>query len=62
MDFTKLDYILEHIAAQNGLPAETVLERWLERRQVSDPDRWRSLDGIPCIVGGLSALLGEFDG
>lgn len=60
MDFTKLDYQLEHIASQNGLPAETVLEKWLEKRQVSDPDGWRSLQDIPCIIGGLSALLGEF--
>jgi hypothetical protein len=62
MDFSKLEYSLQRIASKHDLPAETVLERWLEQRGVSDPDGWRELDGIPCIVGGLVALLGEFRG
>ncbi|KAG1719197.1 uncharacterized protein EDB91DRAFT_1257842 [Suillus paluster] len=62
MDFSKLDYALECIALQHKLPAQEVLDRWLERQQASVPDRWRFLDGIPCIIGGLIALLGTLEG
>ncbi|KAG2048874.1 hypothetical protein BDR06DRAFT_975714 [Suillus hirtellus] len=33
MDFTKLEYQLECIASQNSIPAEMVLEKWLEKQQ-----------------------------
>ncbi|KAG1718270.1 uncharacterized protein EDB91DRAFT_1258701 [Suillus paluster] len=62
MDFSKLNYALERIALQHKLPAQEVLDRWLERQQASVPDRWRFLDGIPCIIGGLIALLGTLEG
>ncbi|KAG1745516.1 uncharacterized protein EDB91DRAFT_1246393 [Suillus paluster] len=62
MDFAKLDDILEHIASQHRLPAREVLDRWLETRQVHVPNGWRLLNGIPCIIGGLTALLGTLEG
>lgn len=62
MDFTKLNRLIERIASQHDLPVEMVVERWLERQTVSNLDGWKNLDGIPCIVGGLLALLGEFYG
>ncbi|KAG0695222.1 hypothetical protein DFH29DRAFT_1005651 [Suillus ampliporus] len=62
MDFAQLDYVLEHIASRHRVEAQEVLDKWLERRRVHDPDRWRLLDGIPCIVGGLTALLGPLEG
>lgn len=60
MDFAKLDHVLNRIASQRGLPVEEVLQEWLEWREISDPDDWRQLDGIPCIMGGLTALCGKF--
>ncbi|KAG1745413.1 uncharacterized protein EDB91DRAFT_1080333 [Suillus paluster] len=57
MDFAKLDDILERITSQHRLPVQEVLDRWLEMRRVCVPDGWRLLDGIPCIIGGLTALL-----
>jgi hypothetical protein len=60
MDFTELDHSLQRIASQHHLPVETTLERWLERRaEMNDPNAWKELDGIPCIVAGLAALLGK---
>lgn len=61
MDFTQLDYVLKHIASWYRVPAQEVLDEWLEKRRVCGPDGWRLLDGIPCIIGGLTALLGKCD-
>ncbi|KAG1837401.1 hypothetical protein C8R48DRAFT_782721 [Suillus tomentosus] len=57
MDFSQLDYILEHVASRYKVDAQEVLDKWLEKREVRDPEAWRLLEGIPCIVGGLTALL-----
>jgi hypothetical protein len=60
MDFARLDSVLDRIALQRGVTADTILAGWLERRENGDSERWRQLDGIPCIIGGLTALLGKF--
>ncbi|KAG1903007.1 uncharacterized protein F5891DRAFT_1185655 [Suillus fuscotomentosus] len=52
MDFSQLDYILEHMASRYKVDAQEVLDKWLEKL----------LEGIPCIVGGLTALLGTLEG
>ncbi|KAG1837897.1 hypothetical protein F4604DRAFT_1941925 [Suillus subluteus] len=62
MDFTQLDYILERVASCYKVDAQEVLDKWLEKRQVRDPEGWRLLDGIPCIIGGLTVLLGTLEG
>ncbi|KAG1794593.1 uncharacterized protein HD556DRAFT_1442777 [Suillus plorans] len=62
MDFARLDSVLDCIALQRGVTADTILAGWLERRENGDSERWRQLDGIPCIIGGLTALLGTLDG
>ncbi|KAG1898087.1 uncharacterized protein F5891DRAFT_1191390 [Suillus fuscotomentosus] len=62
MDFARLDYELNRIASRHKLPMQKVLEEWLERQESSDPESWRQLDGIPCIMGGLTALCGRLDG
>jgi hypothetical protein len=59
MDLTQLDHILERLASRYKLDAQEVLDKWLESRQVRDPEGWKLLDGIPCIIGGLTALLGK---
>ncbi|KAG1885193.1 hypothetical protein F4604DRAFT_1676583 [Suillus subluteus] len=41
----------------NVVQAQEVLDKWLERRRIGIPDGWRLLDGIPCIIGGLTGLL-----
>ncbi|KIK34566.1 hypothetical protein CY34DRAFT_17626 [Suillus luteus UH-Slu-Lm8-n1] len=62
MYFAKLDHSLQHIVLQHNLPVETMFERWLKKRgETNDPDAWRELDGIPCIVGGLAVLLGKLE-
>ncbi|KAG1851786.1 hypothetical protein C8R48DRAFT_777740 [Suillus tomentosus] len=62
MDFTQLDYMLERMASRYKVDAQEVLDKWLEKREVRDPEGWRLLEGIPCIVGGLTALLGTLEG
>ncbi|KAG1843327.1 hypothetical protein F4604DRAFT_1689567 [Suillus subluteus] len=57
MDFARLDYILDRIALHRRWPVERVLEAWLESWQASNTDGWRDLDGIPCVMGGLTVLL-----
>ncbi|KAG2336111.1 hypothetical protein BDR05DRAFT_1006160 [Suillus weaverae] len=57
MDLTQLDHILERLASRYKVDAQEVLDKWLESRQVRDPEGWRLLDGIPCIIGGLTVLL-----
>ncbi|KAG2115499.1 hypothetical protein DEU56DRAFT_919410 [Suillus clintonianus] len=62
MDFTQLDCVLERIASRHRVQAQEVLDKWLERRRIGIPDGWRLLDGIPCIIGGLTGLLGPLEG
>ncbi|KAG1850442.1 hypothetical protein F4604DRAFT_1934459 [Suillus subluteus] len=62
MDLTQLDHVLERLASRYKVDAQEVLDKWLESRQVRDPEGWRLLDGIPCIIGGLTALLGTLEG
>ncbi|KAG2053170.1 hypothetical protein BDR06DRAFT_1008818 [Suillus hirtellus] len=62
MDFSQLDYILERVASRYKVDAQEVLDKWLEKQEVHDPEAWRLLKGIPCIVGGLTALLGTLKG
>ncbi|KAG1790546.1 uncharacterized protein HD556DRAFT_1446068 [Suillus plorans] len=62
MDFARLYSVLNHIALQCRVTAETVLAEWLERQEVADPEHWKQLSGIPCITGGLIALLGTLNG
>ncbi|KAG1856732.1 hypothetical protein F4604DRAFT_1931721 [Suillus subluteus] len=62
MDFARLDTLLNRIALQRGVPSETLLAEWLERREDTDLEDWKQLSGIPCIIGGLNALLGMLDG
>ncbi|KAG1725302.1 hypothetical protein EDB19DRAFT_1915115 [Suillus lakei] len=62
MDFMKFDHSLQHFASWHHSPVEMMLERWLERwGEMNYPNTWRELDGIPCIVGGLAALLGKIE-
>jgi hypothetical protein len=61
VDFFRLNNVLDVIASRRAIPAEEVLERWLESRKISNSESWRQLVGIPCIMGGLTALCGEFD-
>lgn len=60
MDFARFDYKLNRIASWHRLPMQKVLEERRERRESSDPESWRQLDGIPCIMGGLTALCSMF--
>ncbi|KAG1833294.1 hypothetical protein DFJ58DRAFT_847833 [Suillus subalutaceus] len=62
MDFARLDSVLSRIALQHGISEETLLAEWLERREVTDSEHWKQLNGIPCIIGGLNALLGMLEG
>ncbi|KAG1860859.1 hypothetical protein F4604DRAFT_1684336 [Suillus subluteus] len=62
MDFTQLDQVLDCIASRHRVEPQEVLDKWLEKWRVCDPDGWRLLDGIPCIIGGLIALLGTLEG
>ncbi|KAG2096302.1 uncharacterized protein F5147DRAFT_778351 [Suillus discolor] len=62
MDFSQLDYILERVASRYKVDAQEVLDKWLEKREVRDPEGWRLLKGMPCIVGGLTALFGTLEG
>lgn len=59
MDFTQLNYILERMAVHYKVDAQEVLDKWLEKREVCDPEGWRLLKDIPCIVKGLTVLLGK---
>jgi hypothetical protein len=47
------------LASHYKVDTQEVLDKWLEKQQVHDPEGWRLLDGIPCIVGGFTALLGK---
>jgi hypothetical protein len=59
MDFTQLDSILQRVSSRYKVDEQEVLDKWMEKREVRDPESWRQLEGIPCIAGGLTALLGE---
>ncbi|KAG1727244.1 hypothetical protein EDB19DRAFT_1914324 [Suillus lakei] len=58
-DLARLETQLNRIASKHDLSAEDVLEDWLERRKSYDSESWRLLDGLPCIMGGLTALCGK---
>ncbi|KAG1769966.1 hypothetical protein EV702DRAFT_1202631 [Suillus placidus] len=58
MDFTQLDSILQRVSSRYKVDEQGVLDKWMEKREVRDPEGWRLLEGIPCIAGGLTALLG----
>lgn len=60
LDYARLDYQLDRIASKRGLPAKKVLEEWLEMCESNEVEDWRQMDGIPCIMGGLTVLCGEF--
>lgn len=59
MDFTQLDSILQHVSSCYKVDEQEVLDKWMEKREVRDPEGWRQLEGIPCIAGGLTALHSE---
>jgi hypothetical protein len=58
-DLARLEIQLNRIASKHDLSAEEVLEEWVERRKHYDSESWRLLDGLPCIMGGLTALCGK---
>lgn len=59
MDFTQLDLILQRVSSRYQVDEQEVLDKWMEKREVRDPEGWRLLEGVPCIAGGLTALLGK---
>jgi hypothetical protein len=59
MNFAGLNYQLDSLASKHGLPPQKVLEEWLETRQSINEEDWRQMEGIPCIMGGLTELCGE---
>ncbi|KAG2120937.1 uncharacterized protein F5147DRAFT_647315 [Suillus discolor] len=46
---------------KHGLPTQKVSEEWLEMCKSNDAEDRRQMDGIPCIMGGLTALCGRLD-
>ncbi|KAG2043863.1 hypothetical protein BDR03DRAFT_977582 [Suillus americanus] len=62
MDFTQLDLILQHVSSCYKVDEQEVLDKWMEKREVQDPEGWRLLEGIPCIAGGLTVLLRTLEG